>query len=181
MDSLSGCFMYVSWGEQKGSKQKGLTFRVLDVRKQRVTQSESFDLSGRTSRRGESLLVFLGHLPKFVSLLDALGTNSSSEIKVNVAVRRPPVIRTDMYCRPQSEKQFLHIAVSDADTYLIMYVRSVRLSYVLQCMHTKMPANNKNSKKHANTACGNGAESLMLNLRYVYLPLSCKGYRSKLK
>lgn len=131
------------------------------------------------------MLEFLGHLPKFVSLLDALGTNSSSEITVNVPVRRPPVLRTDMYCRPQSGKQFLHIAVSDADkcsdTYLVMYVRPMRLSDVLQCMRTKMPANYKNSKKHANTACGNVAEALILNLRYVYLPLSCKGYRSKLK
>jgi hypothetical protein len=120
-----------------------------------------------------------------MSFLGVLETNSSSEITVNVPVRRPTVLRMVKYCCPQSKMQFLHVAVSDADkcadTYLIIYVRSVRLSDVLQCMRTKMSANYKNSKKHTNTACVNGAESLMLNLQYVYLPLSCKGYRSKLK
>jgi len=91
----------------------------------------------------------------FVSLLDVLGTNSSSEITVNIPVGRPPVLRADMYSRPQSETQFLHIAVPDADKcadkYVMIYVRSVRLSDVFQCMSTNMPHNYKNSKKHTNS------------------------------
>jgi len=83
---------------------------------------------------------FLDTYAKFVSLLTVLGTNSSSEITVNVPVRRPPLLRTDTYCRRQSGTQFLHIAVSDADKcadiYLMIFVHSVRLSDVLQCMRT---------------------------------------------